>query len=109
MSRGGKKKRASATWILFQLDKGPPQRLIDVSIYLHLSCHEWGACDTWQEEEEGIGDVDLFQLDKGTPQRLAVHSKWLGHLAERQLGDDGHPRKVSQSSLLTIPGCLQID
>ena len=46
-----------------------------------------------QEEEEGIGDVDLFQLD-GDGSRLGVQEKWLGHLAERQLGEDGHPRKV---------------
>ena len=47
-----------------------------------------------QEEEEGIGDVDLFTLvDDGM--RLAVNAKWLGHLAERQLGEDGHPRKVT--------------
>ncbi len=47
-----------------------------------------------QEEEEGIGDVDLFQLE-GDVNRLGVQQKWLGHLAERQLGEDGHPRKVA--------------
>lgn len=46
-----------------------------------------------QEEEEGIGDVDLFTLVDGGA-RLAVNAKWLGHLADRQLGEDGHPRKV---------------
>jgi len=52
---------------------------------------------TQEKEEEGIGDVDLFTLvDSG--ERLAVNAKWLGHLAERQLGEDGHPRKVQFSN-----------
>lgn len=57
-------------------------------------CHVPGLVVPWlQEEEEGIGDVDLFTLvDDG--KRLAVNAKWLGHLADRQLGEDGHPRKV---------------
>lgn len=37
--------------------------------------------------------MDLFTL-VGEGSRLAVNAKWLGHLAERQLGEDGHPRKV---------------
>ncbi|KIY93744.1 hypothetical protein MNEG_14218 [Monoraphidium neglectum] len=46
-----------------------------------------------EEEEEQMGDVDLFALtpDGGA---LTVNAKWLQHLQERLLGDDGHPRKV---------------
>lgn len=44
-----------------------------------------------EEEEEPIGDVDLFCL---TEERAAlqVHPKWLMHLQERQLGEDGQVR-----------------
>ena len=46
-----------------------------------------------EEEENGIGDVDLFTLvDEGGG--LEVNAKWLQHLQERLLGEDGHPRKV---------------
>ena len=41
-----------------------------------------------EEEEEPIGDVDLFTLTKGGA-ALTVHPKWLTHLQERQLGEDG--------------------
>lgn len=42
-----------------------------------------------------MGDVDLWSLE-GEPgkQTLTVNAKWLQHLQERLLGDDGHPRKV---------------
>lgn len=50
-----------------------------------------------QEEEDGepMGDVDLFAL---TPegQALTVNSKWLQHLEERLLGEDGQPRKARE-------------
>ncbi len=40
-----------------------------------------------------MGDVDLWSLSEdGTC--LTVNAKWLRHLQERLLGDDGHPRKV---------------
>jgi hypothetical protein len=62
-----------------------------------------------QEEEEGIGDVDLFTLVDDSS-RLAVNAKWLGHLAERQLGEDGHPRKVcclaTACLSMLLPSCL---
>ncbi|DBA96032.1 TPA: hypothetical protein ACH3X1_001533 [Trebouxia sp. C0004] len=48
-----------------------------------------------EEEEEGIGDVDLFTLT-GDRNKLVVNVKWLQHLQERLLGDDGHPRKVHE-------------
>ena len=35
--------------------------------------------DVEEEEEEGIGDVDLFALDKES-EVLTVNSKWLYHL-----------------------------
>ena len=39
--------------------------------------------DVEEEEEEGIGDVDLFALDK-EDEMLTVNSKWLHHLQVRQ-------------------------
>ena len=45
------------------------------------------------EEEENMGDIDLFTLAEGG-QRVVVNPKWLQHLQERLLGEDGHPRKV---------------
>lgn len=48
-----------------------------------------------EEEEEGIGDVDLFTLTEDR-NKLVVNVKWLQHLQERLLGDDGHPRKVHE-------------
>ncbi len=46
-----------------------------------------------------MGDVDLWALtEDGTG--LTVNSKWLQHLQERLLGEDGHPRKVSLGSQL---------
>ena len=69
-----------------------------------------------EEEEEGMGDVDLFQLNapskaNGVKGRangsesgkegnseagasLVVNPKWLQHLEERCLSEDGHPMKV---------------
>eukprot|EP00884_Botryococcus_braunii_P009363 jgi/Botrbrau1/18428/Bobra.0072s0020.2 len=46
-----------------------------------------------QQEEEGIGDVDLFSLTEDRT-ALTVNAKWLQHLQERLLGEDGHPRKA---------------
>ncbi len=45
------------------------------------------------DDDENMGDVDLFTLteERGA---LTVNSKWLSHLQERLLGEDGHPRKV---------------
>ncbi|KAL3153768.1 hypothetical protein ABBQ32_013356 [Trebouxia sp. C0010 RCD-2024] len=48
-----------------------------------------------EEEEEGIGDVDLFTLTEDRT-KLVVNVKWLQHLQERLLGEDGHPRKVHE-------------
>lgn len=43
-----------------------------------------------------MGDVDLWSLEGEPGKRtLTVNAKWLQHLQERLLGDDGHPRKVS--------------
>jgi hypothetical protein len=40
-----------------------------------------------------MGDVDLWSVaPDGTS--LTVNAKWLQHLQERLLGEDGHPRKV---------------
>lgn len=49
-----------------------------------------------EEEENGIGDVDLFTL-MNHEGGLEVNAKWLQHLQERLLGEDGHPRKVLPS------------
>lgn len=50
-----------------------------------------------QEEEDGepMGDVDLFALSADGA-ALTVNSKWLQHLEERLLGEDGHPRKARE-------------
>jgi len=39
--------------------------------------------------------VDLFALAK-EGEALTVNSKWLQHLEERLLGEDGHPRKARE-------------
>lgn len=45
------------------------------------------------DDAEAMGDVDLFALvNEG--HALTVNSKWLQHLEERLLGEDGHPRKA---------------
>lgn len=50
-------------------------------------------CCPQPEDEENMGDVDLWALsEEGSA--LTVNSKWLQHLQERLLGEDGHPRKV---------------
>jgi hypothetical protein len=41
-----------------------------------------------------MGDVDLWELADGG-NSLTVNKKWLQHLQDRLLGEDGHPRKVS--------------
>lgn len=40
-----------------------------------------------------MGDVDLWAVTDNHDS-LTVNSKWLQHLTERLLGEDGHPRKV---------------
>lgn len=42
-----------------------------------------------------MGDVDLFALAK-EGEALTVNAKWLQHLEERLLGEDGHPRKARE-------------
>lgn len=46
-----------------------------------------------EEEDENMGDVDLFSLT-ADKQSLTVNPKWLQHLQERLLGEDGHPSKA---------------
>lgn len=45
------------------------------------------------DDTETMGDVDLFALAR-EGEALTVNSKWLQHLEERLLGEDGHPRKA---------------
>ncbi|KAL6765006.1 hypothetical protein V8C86DRAFT_2467238 [Haematococcus lacustris] len=45
------------------------------------------------EDEENMGDTDLWQLT-ADGSALTVNSRWLQHLQERLLGEDGQPRKV---------------
>jgi hypothetical protein len=67
------------------------------------------SADSEEGTEEGMGDVDLFQLNeedkdkeakssKGEPAEalLVVNPKWLQHLEERCLSEDGHPTKVTE-------------
>jgi inactivated superfamily I helicase len=42
-----------------------------------------------------MGDVDLFALAR-EGEALTVNSKWLQHLEDRLLGEDGHPRKARE-------------
>lgn len=46
-------------------------------------------------DAEAMGDVDLFAL-ANEGEALTVNSKWLQHLEERLLGEDGHPRKARE-------------
>ncbi|EFJ48600.1 hypothetical protein VOLCADRAFT_104654 [Volvox carteri f. nagariensis] len=46
-----------------------------------------------EEEEENMGDVDLWSLNEES-NSLTVNAKWLQHLQERLLGEDGHPRRA---------------
>ncbi|GLC41576.1 hypothetical protein PLESTM_001216400 [Pleodorina starrii] len=46
-----------------------------------------------EEEEENMGDVDLWSLTEETSS-LTVNAKWLQHLQDRLLGEDGHPRRA---------------
>eukprot|EP00210_Caulerpa_lentillifera_P002504 g2401.t1 len=47
------------------------------------------------EDEEAVGDIDLFSL---TPDKssFTVNPKWMEHLQERKLSDEGQPRKVKK-------------
>lgn len=49
-----------------------------------------------------MGDVDLWALTPDGP-GLTVNSKWLQHLQDRLLGEDGHPRKVGITPCLRQP------
>ena len=42
-----------------------------------------------------MGDVDLFALAR-EGEALTVNAKWLQHLEDRLLGEDGHPRKARE-------------
>lgn len=56
-----------------------------------------------------MGDVDLFALAPGGG--LTVNAKWLQHLQERLLGEDGHPRKVGCAFVFVRclpPACVQL-
>lgn len=55
--------------------------------------------DIEEEEEEGIGDVDLFALDK-EKEVLTVNSKWLHHLQV------GFAFLFYYAITTYIPGCL---
>ena len=79
-----------------------------------LHCHTGVSSDlppvAQEEEENGIGDVDLFTLvDEGGG--LEVNAKWLQHLQERLLGEDGHPRKVclTQARGCTLAAVFEVD
>lgn len=64
------------------------------------SQQSWTFCMSCfpQEDEESMGDVDLWELaDEGNA--LTVNAKWLQHLQDRLLGEDGHPRKVGRCSV----------
>ncbi len=60
--------------------------------------------DVWspKQEEEAIGDVDLFTVSEDGAE-LTVNAKWLQHLQERLLGEDGHPRKARCPAAFGLP------
>lgn len=60
--------------------------MVFASCFLHVFPQE-------EDEGEAMGDVDLFALTHDGS-ALTVNSKWLQHLEERLLGEDGHPRKA---------------
>lgn len=51
--------------------------------------------DEEDDDGEAMGDVDLFALSPDGAS-LTVNAKWLQHLEERLLGEDGHPRKARE-------------
>eukprot|EP00775_Hariotina_reticulata_P013475 gene13475-13601_t len=51
--------------------------------------------DEDEDDGEAMGDVDLFALTADGA-ALTVNAKWLQHLEERLLGEDGHPRKARE-------------
>ncbi|KAK9806100.1 hypothetical protein WJX72_001362 [[Myrmecia] bisecta] len=82
------------------LEKLPPDEVARICEWLTEKVDGFGAKIkpeakdiVEEEEEEGIGDVDLFTLTEDGS-KLMVNAKWLQHLQERLLGEDGHPRKV---------------
>ena len=55
------------------------------------------SADQEDDEGEGMGDVDLFQLEnREGGATIVVNPKWLQHLEERCLSEDGHPMKVEK-------------
>ena len=58
-----------------------------------------------EEDQEDMGDIDLWTVSPGSG-NLQVNGRWLKHLQQRLLGDDGHPRRTKVSggapSLLMI-------
>ena len=84
------------------LDAYWQHRLWPRAIVLFLSafcdtCSLNGPLCPTEQEEEAIGDVDLFTVSEDGKE-LTVNAKWLQHLQERLLGEDGHPRKARRLS-----------
>ena len=57
------------------------------------------------DDDEGMGDVDLFLMDEPSAEKagaeeggiIVVNPKWLQHLEERCLSEDGHPMKMDST------------
>lgn len=56
-----------------------------------------------EEEEKEMGDIDLFAVSEDG-RGLRVHPKWLQHLEERKLGDDGQPQRMEDEELKGMQG-----
>lgn len=56
-----------------------------------------------EEEEKEMGDIDLFAVSEDG-KGLRVHPKWLQHLEERKLGDDGQPQRMEDEELKGMQG-----
>ncbi|BDA41097.1 probable inactive ubiquitin carboxyl-terminal hydrolase 54 at C-terminar half [Coccomyxa sp. Obi] len=81
------------------LEKMPPEDIMRICEWLTDKVDGFSARikpepkEVEEEEEEGIGDVDLFSLINEHT-KLTINAKWLQHLQERLLGEDGNPRKT---------------
>jgi len=56
-----------------------------------------------EEEEKEMGDIDLFAVSEDG-KGLRVHPKWLQHLEERKLGEDGQPQRMEEEELKGMQG-----
>ncbi|CAD7697548.1 unnamed protein product [Ostreobium quekettii] len=97
-----KNRKSSRTELFFEdLEKLPPEEV--ARLYEWLTEKVDSLCAKLKpdpkeeeiEEEESVGDIDLFSLTESS-EDLTVNPKWLQHLQERRLSDEGQPRRVKE-------------